>query len=195
MYKTICALLLIPIFFCTRSALATWELNNGQSSLNFISVKMSHIGEVHTFKKLAGTLDDTGKVSVSIDLTSVDTHIPVRDERMRELLFETGQYPKAVLTTQLDMEKINGVAKGGMQSYALTAKLNLHGEEKQLALSLVIVRLDDGKLLVVSREPVLIHASAYSLVAGIERLRKIAGLPAISQAVPVNFTLLFEKNK
>jgi len=38
-----------------------------------------------------------------------------------------------------------------------------------------------------------VNASQVGLLAGIEKLRELAGLPSISPAVPVTFSLIFEQ--
>jgi len=48
--------------------------------------------------------------------------------------------------------------------------------------------------LVVSERPVVISATQFGLAEGVESLRKIAGLPSISVAVPVSFVLSFNAN-
>ena len=56
---------------------------------------------------------------------------------------------------------------------------------------MTVVAMADGGLLVSSRLPVIVNASDFALIEGIERLRAVAGLPSISPAVPVSFTLRF----
>mgnify|MGYP003311122456 FL=1 len=55
------------------------------------------------------------------------------------------------------------------------------------------VKLADNRLMVATKQPLLLNASALGLADGIEQLRAIANLPSISLAVPVTFQLLFEK--
>lgn len=43
--------------------------------------------------------------------------------------------------------------------------------------------------MVTSAQPVIINATDYGLTDGINKLRDLAGLPSISYAVPVTFTL------
>lgn len=40
-----------------------------------------------------------------------------------------------------------------------------------------------------SFQPIIVNANEFDLVAGIDKLREIAGLSSISQAVPVSFVL------
>ena len=64
-------------------AQAAWQLSADESSLTFVTTKATHVAEVHSFKSLTGSVDEQGRVAVSVALASVDTLIPIRDERMR----------------------------------------------------------------------------------------------------------------
>ena len=69
---------------------AAWTLNGDDSTLSFISTKAVNVAEIHKFTTLSGGVDDTGNVTgISIALASVDTGIEIRDDRMREMLFDT----------------------------------------------------------------------------------------------------------
>ena len=82
-----CLLTLMSLVL-SSNAFANWELLNDESSLNYVSVKNSSVGEVNGFKNLSGSLEDDGKLSVEIDLASVDTKVAIRDDRMKSVLFE-----------------------------------------------------------------------------------------------------------
>ena len=62
-----------------------------------------------------------------------------------------------------------------------------------LTLDLQLIRLGDDRILVNSAVPVIVNAAEYDLAAGVEKLREVAGLPAISNAVPVTFSLVFTR--
>jgi len=68
---------------------ADWTLDSDQSSLHFVSIKNGTTAETHRFAELEGKAADSGKVTVVVHLISVDTKIPIRDERMQEMLFDT----------------------------------------------------------------------------------------------------------
>ena len=66
---------------------AGWNLDQSNSSIEFISIKNNQILERHSFQKISGNITSEGLVIVTIDLDSVNTKIPIRDERMRNLFF------------------------------------------------------------------------------------------------------------
>ncbi|NVK24935.1 MAG: YceI family protein [Gammaproteobacteria bacterium] len=174
-------------------ASANLSLNNEQSALHFVSVKKSSIAEVHHFSELAGKFDDqSGEVSIEINLASVETLIPIRNERMQALLFETELYPKAVISAKVDVSKINKLAVGEIYHTKQNFKLNLHGINNAMDAVVAITKLKNGKFNVTSVKPVIVQAANFELLNGINSLKNIANLPSITTQVPVTFNLVFE---
>lgn len=171
-------------------ASAQWELDNERSSINFISVKNSAIAETHRFTSLVGYIGKSGNVQLIIDLNSADTLIPIRNERLQALLFETAKFPNATVAAEVDPAVLAAAAEGGTVGTELPVKLSLHGLEQTITAS-VTVFSDGGNLRVMSSRPVIINAADFGLAAGVEALRDIAGLDSISTAVPVTLNLQF----
>jgi len=182
------------LFLGTATASADWKLENEQSQLSFISIKKGDIAEVHHFNQLEGTVDDKGNVQLTIQLASVATAIPIRDQRMQEMLFNTNLFPTAGLTATVDADQISMLKAGQMRVSALEGELSLHGQSSPVTAELIVARLTDDTLLVTSQKPLVVQAGDFDLVEGVEKLREIAGLPSISRAVPVSFVLTFKKN-
>lgn len=180
-------LLLVP---CS-SVWAQWELDNSRSVVNFVTVKNASAGEIHSFSSLVGFIGAQGNVQLTINLDSVETLVPVRNERMRELLFETAQFPAAKISAQVDPAVLAAAAEGGVLTADVPLTLTLHGQEKTLTMPVVVVGEGEGRLRVFSARPVLINAGDFGLEMGVAALQKIAGLQSISTAVPVTLQLLF----
>lgn len=172
-------------------AFAHWSLQQEQSSLHFVSVKNDTIAETNTFKSYAAEIDDNGKVSVTIDLGSVDTNIALRDERLRTLLFQTDNFPKAKLSAQLPENFIQTLKTGHPTELDLPLELSLHGQTQTLTASLAVTRLDEHQLLVATRSPILVDAKQFSLAEGLAQLQKLAGLNSIAPLVPVTGVWVF----
>ena len=64
MLKT--CLFVIAAFFLSTNALAEWELVNDDSTVNYVSIKKSAVGEVNGFGTLNGTIESDGSMSVDI---------------------------------------------------------------------------------------------------------------------------------
>ncbi|WP_434929880.1 YceI family protein [Shewanella sp. HL-SH5] len=181
---------LMVLGLLSNQALASdWKVNNSQSTVSFISIKKADVGEVHRFKQIEGFLSDSGGFSLTIDLSSVDTGISVRDDRMQGLLFEVAQFPKLQLTANINPKLISDLKVGETLTTQVDAKVALHGEQQVLPFNVVVAKLSATKMLVTSLMPVVVHAGDFNLVSGVEKLRDIAGLTSISLAVPVSFVL------
>jgi hypothetical protein len=187
-------LIMIAALVTSSQAFATWDLDNASSYLSFVSTKAVDIAEVNRFDTLAGRISDKGKAVVTVQLGSVNTSIPVRDERMQELLFETNKYPHATARAKIDMDRIDALQPGDSIRLDTEFTLDLHGNDVAFTANIVVARLSESVLTVTSTKPVILNAASAELTDGIEALRKVANLPSISNAVPVSFVLSFVKS-
>jgi polyisoprenoid-binding protein YceI len=188
-------LLALLVLIPCAAARADWELDNSRSAVNFISVKNDSVGEVHSFDSLVGYIGSAGNAQLTIDLGSVQTLIDIRNERMREMLFETVKFPTASVSAQMDPEIIAAVAEGGIVTADLPVTLSLHGHTKTLTVPIVMMGEGDGRLRVISAHPVLLNAADFGLESGVAALQNVAGLDAISRVVPVSLQLAFVPGK
>ncbi|MCH7670655.1 MAG: YceI family protein [Proteobacteria bacterium] len=190
--KTVLSLL-APIVFI-GSANAHWSLDNAASTLSFVTVKAEHVAEVHTFDVLSGSIDDAGEVKIAIELASVNTMIQIRNERMQAMLFETNLFPDATITGKVDLEAITAMNPGASEVMQIEIELSLHGASIALTAELMVTRLESG-VMASTLKPIIVTADSVGLVAGVEALREVAGLPSISRSVPVSFTLVFKQGQ
>jgi polyisoprenoid-binding protein YceI len=172
---------------------AGWSLVNEASLLTFVTIKKGTTAEVGHFKQLAGSVSDHGQVKLEIDLSSVDTNIEIRDQRMKALLFQVARYPTAVLQARVDSARLATLKPGEATAAKLALELDLHGYKKTLETVVHVTALTGERLLVHSISPVIVNAADFGLAEGIEKLREIAKLPAIATAVPVWVSLVFRK--
>ena len=168
-----------------------WVLDNEASHLSFVTVKAGDLAEAHRFRTLAGKVSINGTAEISIDLASVDTLIPIRDERMREHLFQTVRFPQAIVSLKFDPDEVESIAEGASGTVQLVGELAMMSQRVPVRADTLVVRLTPTRVLVVSRTPVVVNAASLSLVGGIEKLRELASLPSISKAVSISFALLF----
>ena len=183
--------LFIAISFA-GAAQAHWSLDNDASSLSFVTVKAEHVAEVHTFDRLTGTIGDSGDVTITIELASVNTMIPIRNERMQEMLFETNLFPEATISGMINLDALTAMDAGASVARQIDFELDLHGQTVALAADVQITRTGEG-VVVSTLKPVVVMSDTFALTAGVEALREVAGLPGISRAVPVSFTVVFEQ--
>jgi polyisoprenoid-binding protein YceI len=173
------------------SANADWQLDAAASSLYYVTSKASAVSEVNSFATLGGAIDAQGKATLGIDLASVQTSIEIRDQRMREIVFQTAQFPQATVTLQVDTAALDAMAAGSSTTISSTASLDLHGMSQELAVDLNIIKLDADSIQVQNVKPLIVAAGSFGLAEAVEQLREIAGLPAINPNVVVDFALVY----
>ena len=124
-------------------------------------------------------------------MNSVDTNIAIRDERMAEYLFETAKFSQASFSVQLNENEIDAIASGSSKNMTLKGRFDLHGQQQDLTVNVVVMKLSEKNMVVTTQEPVIIKAEDFALVAGINKLKSLAHLPSIAYSVPVSFVLTF----
>lgn len=147
---------------------------------------------MHNFTSISGDINSAGIATLSIDLNSVNTGVALRDQRMRDLLFETATFPTATVTVAVPASLLSGMAIGQSAATDISASLNLHGVTGTITTKVAVQKLSDSRILVQSIAPVLVKAGDYSLTNGVEALRAAVGIASISVAVPVDFALVFD---
>lgn len=180
----------LPLLFSSLSAHAAWQLSSEDSSLNIVSIKQEHIAENFQITQLEGDLSDTGTLRIVLNLNSIATQIDIRDERIRQQLFETDNFASATLTAQLDDGLIQQMKAGGIAHAAVTGMMDFHGIQQPVSTQITL--LSSNKQLMVSNDtPILLKAETFALKQGIQALKKLAGLNSISETTPVTFNLIF----
>ena len=182
---------LLPLLLTSSAALADLTLDNSVSQLNFGSIKNESVAELHRFTELSGSVDESGKAEIAIDLSSVDTRIDIRDKRMKEHLFDVANFPKAIYTAQVDIDAVESMAIGEIQQRRLKGELDLHGKKAPLELLVRIVKGAGDALTVYTVEPAFISIADFDLGAGVDKLQELAGLKSITRAVPLTFSVVF----
>lgn len=170
-----------------------WSLSGSESHFAFVTVKAGTVAEAHTFSDLSGFVHGDGTAEIEIPLATVETNIDVRNERMRDFLFETGTYPVATVTAQLDPAVFAGLSIGDSVTTPVSATLDLHGQTGEIETNLVVTRIGSDKVQVATATPIIVHADDYALGAGVEKLRELANLPAITPSVPVTFSIVLTR--
>jgi polyisoprenoid-binding protein YceI len=141
---------------------------------------------------LTGAIGANGVATVTIDLNSVSTGVALRDQRVRDLLFETVSFPTATITVPVPATLLSSLALGQTTQTDVSANVDLHGVTVAVTTRVSVQRLSNSRILVQSMAPVLTRAGDFNLTAGVEALRTIVNLTSISAAVPVDFALVFD---
>ena len=179
-------------FFAASVHADTWQLDSENSVLNFVSVKNDHVAETHRFTELQGSWEDN-QVSIEIPVVSLDTQIPIRNERMLEHLFQSTEYSVATATARLEDETLLAMPVGESVPLVVETQVYIAGESNSVSSYLQVTRLAEDRFLATTTQPIVIDTKAFKLVAGIDKLREIAGLARIDYSVPVTFSVQFTR--
>lgn len=172
---------------------AEWTLDGNASAFFYVTTKAAAVSEVNSFKGLSGGIKDDGKASLVIDLATVDTAVEIRDQRMRDLLFQVAEYPSATVSVDVDAEALDSMSAGVSTAGSYTAQVALHGMTQEIMADLQITKLEDDSVLVQVARPLIVAAPAFGLQAGVDELQKVAALPSITPSVVIDFTLVYRK--
>ena len=166
-----------------------WTIDTSASSSSFGSIKNDAVGESHNFSGVSGSIDADGAVALEIDLTSVQTNVDIRIERMQEFVFKN--IPKASIAAEVDMEEVNALKVGETAVTDAFGTLNLLGNEVDVDASLFVMRLTEDKVLVTTDGMAMLNVSDAGINAGIDKLQELAGLDSITRVSPVTMRLIF----
>lgn len=170
-----------------------WTLDSSTSRLSFVTIKAGEIAEAHRFDDLSGAVSADGTAGLMINLASVNTAVDIRDERMRDMLFEVARFAEANAAVQLDAATFEAMQTGETLVQPVTATLDLHGITGEVATEVAVTRISPDRVQVQTVAPVIVDARTFGLAEGVEQLREVAGLPSITPQVPVTFSLTYTR--
>jgi polyisoprenoid-binding protein YceI len=184
----------------TSAAPSAWTIAQDQSNITFVTTKAGQAGvggiaETQTFKRFSGGIDAQGKVTLAIDLASVDTGVEIRDERLRTMLWNVKATPQAVFAAQLPAEALNRINSSTGVTMDVEGQLQMAGQTKPVKAKLRVNRLNNDQLQVVTLAPILVNANDYGIRNGVEAMREVMGLNFLASSAPVSFTIQLSKQK
>jgi len=166
---------------------ADWTVSDS-SRIGFVSIKNNRIGENNAFERVSGSISESGQVAVSVDLSSVETGIGIRNERLQKMLFEVASFPTASIDAALSDGQIAALRAGGARAESVSVNISLHGKTVSKTAN-VSVSSSGGDVRVTTTQPIVITAQEFGLESGVAALQQIAGLNAISRSIPVTVDL------
>ena len=178
---------------CSSLVQAEWSLDNEVSAFYYVTSKASAVSEINTFTELSGAISEQGAATLVIDLSSVDTTLEARDERMRNIVFQVEEHPEAIVSLAVDAAALDAMAAGSSSSADYSVTVNLRGMDVAVDATLQLIKLDADSVQVQLSKPLLVGAASFGLTEAVEELRELAGLPAINPNVVVDFTLVYHK--
>lgn len=175
------------------TVLAEMTLDQSLSTVSFMSIKNEHIAEQHSFDRFTGAITKQNKLLITIDISSVNTLIPIRNERMKSLFFNAEKYTNATFTAQLNND-MTSLKPGEMMQTIITGQMTIAGTTAPVSFDVTAVALEDGHIQASTNKPTLLSTSTFNLDDGLAALKKIAMLQSISKAVPLSFNTTFSRS-
>lgn len=177
--------------FASPALLADLSLNKDASQVNFVSIKNEHIAEIHSFDEFSGSLSTEGKLQININLMSVNTLIPIRNERMQKMLFDASNFAVATFIADID-KSFASMPIGSSKNVSINGDLTIKDKIVPVSFLVNITSLEEGKVNATTIKPAIISASQFGLDDGINALQEIAMLQSISKSVPLSFSVTFQ---
>jgi OmpA-OmpF porin, OOP family len=168
-----------------------WVLNGPQSHVYMQTEKLEGVIEKHQFNSVEGGVNKDGDAGVKIDLNSLETHIDLRNVRMRFVLFETFKFPSALITTRLDKNRLRDLDVNKTVNYPLTLTVNMHGVSNQIQTVVSITRTSDTTVSVATTAPIVVTAESFGFAPGIAKLSDAVGGIRIVPQASITFDLVF----
>ncbi|MFZ1727554.1 MAG: YceI family protein [Albidovulum sp.] len=169
-----------------------WELVPAASSVHFQSVHNQNIIETSKFGMTSGAISPAGLAMIRVNLDSVDTRVKLRDARLRSLLFETAQYPEAVITASIDTSSLSDLAVTRRKTLTLPYTLALHGVTQSAFAEVIVTMITNDMVSVASVGPIVLKTGDFGMSDGIRKLEEAAGL-SIFPSASVNFNFAFKR--
>ncbi|WP_325894432.1 YceI family protein [Grimontia sp. NTOU-MAR1] len=191
--KRMSSAILLAMSLSPSLALASndYALDSKASSISFATIKKSYVVEPANLSGIEGSVDASGNFGVTAPLSSISTGIPIRNQRLNDLFFDSKKFPMLKVEGQVSME---GLDKNGTQlQQVIPAKVTLFGNTKEVTLNMNIVKSGDN-IFAFTTKPVIISGAIFGIPKeNLEAVSETVGNIDISSTVPVNVSLVFKE--
>lgn len=168
-----------------------YQIDESVSTVNFATIKKQYIIEPAVINGVSGSIDESGMLKAMIPLNQIKTGIPIRNDRLNELFFNSNLFPNIKVEAKVPADLL----KDGMvvSQVSLPASVTLFGNTQSVQLTVNVVKHND--IIAVSTvKPVVISAAAYGIPSdNLTKLAATVGNIVISDTVPVNISLVLKK--
>lgn len=189
--KTLCPLVIssFALLLSNIAVAANYTVAPALSSVSFATIKSQFIVEPAVITDLTGDLIND-KFSVLIDFKKVKTGIGIRDSRINELYLKTNLYPQIRITGNFAPSQLKKtITKENIQT-----TIEIYGRKKKITIP-VIIHHSNNVISVNSTKPIIIKGADFGIPSSnLAALAAKIGGTAISDAIPVNFNVVFDLN-
>lgn len=169
-----------------------WSAVQDESVIAFGSIKGNDYGEVNSFEAVTGQVNEKGNVTLSIALSSLETNIDIRNERIIEHIFKATD-AVAQLNGQIDFDQVHDLKVGETTNVDFEGVLSFVGVEADVEAELFVARLAQDRVLVTTANMIMLSTEDLGMTAGIDKLKELASLDSITRVTPVTVRMVLEK--
>ncbi|MFS1490432.1 YceI family protein [Vibrio splendidus] len=181
--------LLCTVISAQSFAETGYTLDPNLSNIAFATIKKQFVVEPASIKPLSGGLTEEGQFSILLDLKSVSTGIAIRDQRLSELYFDSMTFPEVKISGKVEPSMLSGDPK----RTTVAAEVTLHGVTKTIEFPILVVP-SEGLVIVNSASTIIVNGADFGISTdNLNKLSATVGGLAISDKIPLNFNLLFDK--
>jgi hypothetical protein len=153
------------------------------------------VGVMHLSDGAMTLSSPTPSARLSIDIDSLDTGVPIRNERVRKIFFETSGVGWDTIEVSVPAIRPDLLAtlrtKRRVEQAKVDATLQIHGRKVMTVLTVDASYADDGRLTVKTSSPIQVKISDFALTDNLHRLSAICMHDSIDDLVAVDATLVF----
>ncbi|MFC3874357.1 YceI family protein [Neisseria musculi] len=160
-----------------------------------INKQLNSITEQSGFGGAQATLGKEGDFKMDVDLGSVKTGIEIRDQRLKDWVFETARFAKAEISAKVDAEAVNNLSVGESVHFKQPLVLNIHGKQINLEADLSAQRVSADKMMVYTLSPVVLDTKSMDMADGVAKLVEVMGLSSIVEQIPVSLHAEFVRRQ
>ncbi|MDX2319649.1 MAG: YceI family protein [Moritella sp.] len=167
----------------------TFNLVTEFSSLSFATIKKQYVVEPATISGLTGSVDSSGQFAVIVPVANIDTDVAIRNERLNSLFFNSSANPVMMISGKFDLASLTQP----ISKVLVPANVSFYDTNKTFNFPVIITKTDHA-ITVHSYAPVIVKASDFGIpAANLTKLAATVDGLALSDAVPVNINLVFNK--
>ncbi len=185
--------LILALTSISFSALAAgqYQVNEELSTVNFASIKKQYVVEPAVITGVSGQIDDQGMLSIKIPLSTLDTGVSIRNDRLKYLFFDEKKFPFIEVSAKVPDQAL-GDSDLLMQKM-IPANVTLYGKSMDLLFTVNIMKSGDH-MMVSTAKPTVVTGFDFGIPKeSLSNVSNTVGDIALSPTVPVNFSLILKK--
>ncbi|MCX4029749.1 YceI family protein [Endozoicomonas sp. SM1973] len=176
---------------------AAWQVQSEHSKVNFVTEKIftngKSVKETQLISGVSGQVNDQKQAEIKIDLATIDTKIPIRNDRIKQWVLDTTNYRYATVKADLSGIDEQKLTVGAVKQMEVDGKLTIRETTLPIKLFVKVIKSSATDYLVESYQDTSINISQYGGEAGVQQMTKVMGLKSITSVVPVKWALTLKQ--